>query len=400
VVRKRDDADPLLRGRLSLRQHGVGVQLVTGEGVFSAAAVDPGTTFLLRWLADVPGRRVLDMGCGYGPLALWLAAADPEREVLAVDRDALAVECTAAGATLNGLAERVTVRGSLGYDDLDADARFDLVVSNVPAKVGTAALRHLLLDAWHRLAPGGQVAIVVVERLAAEVAALLEGDDVVEVEHHRANRSYATWRYRLLGPPAGADAAPAFERGVYRRGVDAFAVGATTWEAATSYSISEFDTLDHATEAAVALLRSRPLDGPVAVLGCGQGHVALAVRASSGPATALRLVDRDLLALRTAGANLDGAVDLRHVARPAGSVAGCAAAVVALPPKQPVAVTAALLAPALRELPAGAPTLLHGRAADVARVVDLLGSAGLRLAMVERRAVRGGVAAFTVTPPP
>ena len=381
-------ADPLQRGRLTFRQHGVGIELVTGHGVFSAAGVDPGTAYLLRWLADVPGRRVLDVGCGYGPLALWLVAADPQRTAVAVDRDAVALECTAAGAAANAVADRVEVRASLGYDDLGADDRFDLVVSNVPAKVGPEALRHLLLDVWFHLEADGLVAVVVVDRLAREVGEVL-ADQAVEVQVQRANRGYATWQYRFRGPPAGATPGSGFDRGVYRRGRRRFEVGPTAWEATTSYTIPEFDTLGHSTEAAVELLAAHRIEAPVAVVGVGQGHVAAALAP-----TAVRLIDRDLLALRTAAENAGGDVECHHVGRPAGIVAGCGAAVVALPEKEPVTVTAGWLEPALVELGAGAPVVVHGRAVDVGRVVDRLG-----MVATDRRARRAGVAAFTVTPP-
>ena len=125
---------------------------------------------------------------------------------------------------------------------------------------------------------------------------------------------------------------------------------------------------------------------------------SLGVRRSRRP----RLVDRDLLALRTAAANL-GDVDVEPPAhRPAlpGTSPGARRAVVALPEKEPVSTTAALLGPAVAELPAGAPVVLHGRAADVGRVLELLRRHGPRL----RRAStgeprRGHAAVFTVTPP-
>lgn len=402
MPRRRPDAagDPLRRGVLVLRQHGVAVELVSGEGVFSAAAVDPGTAFLLRWIAGVDAARVLDLGCGYGPLGLWLAAADEGRAVLAVDRDAVALACTEAGAERNGLGERVRTRASLGYDDVDADAPFDLVVSNVPAKVGPSALRHLLLDSWFQLAPGGRVAVVVVSRLAPVVAELLAAEPAVVVDAHHANRGYGAWVFGFDGPPAG-DPGPGFERGVYARGRAAFTAGRTRWEASTSFTVAEFDTLSHGTVAAVELLERRRLDpsaGPVAVLGPGQGHLPAALRAIGGPDLPLRLIDRDLLALRTSAANVPG-VDSRHAAHPAGCLLGCAAAVAALPEKQPVSVTAELLAGALRDLGPGSPVVLHGRAADVSRVLDVLGQRGLRLAVRERRAHGSGAAAFAVTPP-
>jgi 16S rRNA G1207 methylase RsmC len=406
VARRSPPSDPLLRPPLHLRQHGVGVELVAAHGVFSATAVDPGTAFLLRWLASDPRSaswaRVLDVGCGYGPLALWLAAAGEARTVEAVDRDAVAVVCTADGAQRNGCADRVRVAGSLGYDDV-AGSGFDLVVSNVPAKVGPAALAHLLLDARFHLDPAGCVAIVVVDRLAATVRALLDGDPAVEVLDRHANRGYATWTYRFVGDPAGADPTPGFARGVYRRGTATFRAAGLEWTATTSFTLGEFDTLGHGTVATAELLARSPVPGPVAVVGVGQGHLALAARAAAGGQVPLRLVDRDLLALRTAAQNLGGpesGADARHVARPAGSLAGCASALVTLPDKQPVTVTAALLAPALAELGEGAPVVAHGRAADVARVLEALPRAGVTPVVRAKRTRSGHAAArFTVVPP-
>jgi 16S rRNA G1207 methylase RsmC len=401
-----DSTDVLERGRLTYRQHGVGVQLVVGHGVFSAAAVDPGTRFLLRWLATDPrvgaARRVLDLGCGYGPLGLWLAAAEPERQVVAVDRDAVAVECTARGAAVNGLDDRVRALGSLGYDALAGEAPFDLVVSNIPAKVGPAALRHLLGDAWFHLAPGGVMAVVAVARLAEAVGELL-GDPAVEVLDRHANRGYATWTWRFRQQPATADPRPGFDRGAYRRGEATFVAGRLRWRAVTSFTLAEFDTLSHGTVALARLLARRPPPGPVAVLGAGQGHTALAARAAAGSATPARLVDRDLLALHTAVANLGGdGVELRHTGRPLGNLRGCRSAIVALPDKQPVSVTAGLLASALAELPEEAPVLLHGRASDVSRVLDVLARRGSPLELTERESRAGHAAVrarLVVTPP-
>lgn len=398
---------PLERDRLRFRQHGVEVELVTGHGVFSAAAVDPGTRFLLRWLAESPHvegtRRVLDLGCGYGPFALWLAAADPARTVLAVDRDAGALACTRWGAEANGLAARVAVAPSLGYDDLDREDRFDLVVSNVPAKVGQAARSHLLFDSWWHLAPGGRVAVVVVDRLAGPVGEALAAEPAVEVLEHHANRGYACWIWRFRDRPSAAEPGAGFDRGAYRRGSGRFAAGRLAWSATTSTTIPEFDTLNRATVALARLLAAGPPAGPVAVVGVGQGHGALALRAAAGQPVPVRLVDRDLLALRTAAANLGGgAVEVRHTAHPAEAVDGCRSAIVTLPEKEPVSLTADLLAPALTRLGPGATVLLAGRSVDVARVLELLARRGCPLEVQRRQAVAGHAAVrarATVAPP-
>jgi hypothetical protein len=119
----------------------------------------------------------------------------------------------------------------------------------------------------------------------------------------------------------------------------------------------------------------------------------------------VRLVDRDLLALRTATANLGGDAEAHHVAAPtAETLAGVDLAVVALPEKEPVSVTAAVLGQALAG-PGGLDVVLHGRSADVSRVLELARRHGARLDVAERTkvgqhsAVRGQVARTRATPP-
>jgi SAM-dependent methyltransferase len=394
----------------------VGVQLVVLEGVFSSAGVDAGTKHLLRWLATdrfASASSVLDVGCGYGPLGLWLAAARPDRQVTAVDRDARAVEATLAGAAANGLADRVHVAGSLGYDDVDTST-FDLVVSNVPAKVGPAALSHLLLDARPHVGAEGLVAVVVVDRLAGAVAAVL-ADPAVDVVERHPSRAYTAFVYRFTADPAGAGVGGGggFDRGVYRRGRAGFRAAAASWEADVSFDLPEYDTLSHGTLAAVELLAGERGEGVpgsdiTVVAGTGQGHLPLALRAQPRARDLpLRLVDRDLLALRTAEANLLAVGGpppaIAHAGRlRAEHLDGAVLAVVALPEREPVAVTAAVLGAALRELAAPPTLVVHGRTSDVQRVLELLARDGARADVIDRRRHAGHSAAratISVTPP-
>ena len=119
------------------------------QALFSSHQIDVGTVRLLRSLkkraemAEV--HKVLDLGCGYGPLGLTLKSLVPQREVHLVDRDALALTYTLQNAALNQL-QAVSVYGSLGYDDVNG-RDFDLILSNIPGKVGAEAITHMVLDA-------------------------------------------------------------------------------------------------------------------------------------------------------------------------------------------------------------------------------------------------------------
>jgi 16S rRNA G1207 methylase RsmC len=145
------------------------LRLATGHGLFSADRLDDGTRLLLAHLpavladtdADVD---VLDLGCGYGALGLPIAATRPRTRVALVDRDLVAVAYAARNAETLGLTH-ARCHGGLGLRDLAADARFDAVLCNVPARLGEAAIAHLFEAGAARLRPGGVLHAVVIRDL-------------------------------------------------------------------------------------------------------------------------------------------------------------------------------------------------------------------------------------------
>jgi 16S rRNA (guanine1207-N2)-methyltransferase len=139
--------------------------LDTDRGVFSADAVDVGTGILLReGGAPAPSGTLVDVGCGYGPIALTLASRSPEASVLAVDVNERARALCHANAERAGL-DNVTV---VSPDDVADDLAVDEIWSNPPIRIGKPAL-HALLDGWlARLVPGGRAVLVVQKHLGAD----------------------------------------------------------------------------------------------------------------------------------------------------------------------------------------------------------------------------------------
>jgi 16S rRNA G1207 methylase RsmC len=101
---------------------------------------------------------VLDIGCGAGTVALALAARDPSIYVHAVDSNARAVECTLAGAELNGLSNvTAEVNGTGEYGN---GGVYDLAVANPPYYADFRIAR-LFVNAAHRsLRSGGRLLVV------------------------------------------------------------------------------------------------------------------------------------------------------------------------------------------------------------------------------------------------
>lgn len=139
------------------------VTLHSDRGVFSADQIDPGTGLLLL---DAPmpepgDANVLDLGCGYGPIARTLVQRAVGAHVWAVDVNSRARTLTAAN--LEGFAATVAAP-----DDVPDDVRFDLIWSNPPIRIGKQALHQLLTRWLDRLTPEGRAILVVQKHLGAD----------------------------------------------------------------------------------------------------------------------------------------------------------------------------------------------------------------------------------------
>jgi 16S rRNA (guanine1207-N2)-methyltransferase len=163
-----EPAAPGHRGRIEFTAAGRGYDLAVAAGVFSAGRLDPGTAVLLRKgglpTAATTG-TLLDLGCGYGPIACVLATEAPATTVYAVDVNSRARELTAENAAALGLAGRVRVAAP---DDVPEDVVFQQIWSNPPTHVGKTEL-HALLERWlPRLAPEGVVWLVINRNLGGD----------------------------------------------------------------------------------------------------------------------------------------------------------------------------------------------------------------------------------------
>lgn len=190
------DEEPPGPGSQSVRRvdlMGRSLEVRTGSGVFSADRLDPGTQVLLRHAGPVPGHGdLLDLGCGWGPLALALAGAAPAATVWAVDVNERARQLTAMNARDNGMSN-IAVRSP---GDLDDALQFAAIWSNPPIRIGKEALHALLLAWLPRLAPGGHAELVVQRNLGADslhrwLDAALPADSTVD-------RSASSKGYRVL----------------------------------------------------------------------------------------------------------------------------------------------------------------------------------------------------------
>ncbi|MGA8045325.1 MAG: methyltransferase [Dermatophilaceae bacterium] len=163
------------RRTLDLTLAGRAVTVSVAGGVFSPGGLDKGTAVLLGSVpAPPPEGTFLDLGCGWGPVALTMGMLSPAADVWAVDVNERALALTRDNAAGLGL-DRVRAATP---DEVPADVRFDLIWSNPPIRVGKAALHDLLRTWLPRLAPGGSAYLVVSKNLGADSLQRWVGDEL------------------------------------------------------------------------------------------------------------------------------------------------------------------------------------------------------------------------------
>lgn len=169
--------------------------LESPKGVFSNDGLDIGTRVLLDVAPEPPETgSLLDLGCGWGPIALHLALSAPTASVWAVDVNPDALSATARNAHTLSLSN---VRTSLP-DDVDDAVRFDAIWSNPPIRIGKAALHELLLRWLPRLTDDGEAWLVVQKHLGSDSLLRwlqqLDGFDAERVESKKNFRSLRVFR--------------------------------------------------------------------------------------------------------------------------------------------------------------------------------------------------------------
>lgn len=136
----------------------------TTWGIFSPEAIDEGTKLLLEHMEIPADADCLDIGCGYGPIGMTLARLAPQGQTLMVDKDFMAVEYANRNCAANGITN-AKAQLSNGLQHIDPALKFDLIVSNLPAKASKEQHYLFLFDSLARLKPGGRFYVVTINGL-------------------------------------------------------------------------------------------------------------------------------------------------------------------------------------------------------------------------------------------
>lgn len=184
--------DPTLNHKtksLVLKLDGVEVTLQSDRGVFSNKEVDEGSVILLKTLTkDSSFKAILDVGCGYGTLGLYLATKFKNSQVTMFDINERAVKLTEQNMNLNQITN-AQVYVANNYQALHKES-FDLIVLNPPIRAGKKVYYPLLSEARDYLTDGGKLVFVIRKSLGAESALKYVKDFYSHVELSRREHGF------------------------------------------------------------------------------------------------------------------------------------------------------------------------------------------------------------------
>ena len=146
-------------------------QFASDNGVFSKNTIDFGSQLLIESY-EVPPHlaqgKLLDVGCGYGPMGLSFAKAYPEMSVEMVDVNERAMDLAKRNAEANGI-QNVTIHESNTYDNVHAKD-YSVIISNPPIRAGKEVVHRILAEAYDHLVEEGQLVIVIQKKQGAPSA--------------------------------------------------------------------------------------------------------------------------------------------------------------------------------------------------------------------------------------
>ena len=141
----------------------------TDNGVFSKSKIDEGAYIFLKVLIplNLTG-RILDLGCGYGPIGLTIAQNSKEARIDLADINSRALALASKSSERLNLTSRVTILHSDIYEKIEGP--YDSIVVNPPIRAGKVVTYSMYSGAKQYLIDGGSLYIVIRRKQGAESA--------------------------------------------------------------------------------------------------------------------------------------------------------------------------------------------------------------------------------------
>jgi 16S rRNA (guanine1207-N2)-methyltransferase len=189
---------PLKAKSIEIPIAGVMRQVTTASGTFSPQQLDVGTEVLIDQMSESPASgNLLDLGCGWGPIALNLATLRPAATIWAVDVNTRSIELTEKNAKDLGINNIKTVLP----DQFPADITFSGIWSNPPIRIGKKQLHALLLSWLPRLEKDAEAFLVVQKNLGSDSLQKWLAEELsqgYEVTRHTSVKTYRVIKVKKL----------------------------------------------------------------------------------------------------------------------------------------------------------------------------------------------------------
>lgn len=160
VEHNRRVVEAILRGRT--------LKFMTDSGVFSKTGIDFGSQLLIASMQIPANARVLDMGCGYGPIGLSAALLATGGEVTMVDVNERALQLSMENARLNQIANVRMIQSDL-FTGL-VDEKFSHILTNPPIRAGKQVVHQLFDESYDHMRESGELWIVIQKKQGAASA--------------------------------------------------------------------------------------------------------------------------------------------------------------------------------------------------------------------------------------
>jgi len=166
------DENPTLESNvkeIKFSLYGQNYTYFTDNGVFSKSKIDEGTYIFLKVLLPLHlTGRILDLGCGYGPLGLTIAQNSKEARVNLADINSRALALASRSGERLNLTDRVTFLHSDIFEKIEGP--YDSIVVNPPIRAGKVVTYRMYLESKQYLIDGGSLYVVIRRKQGAESA--------------------------------------------------------------------------------------------------------------------------------------------------------------------------------------------------------------------------------------
>ena len=145
------------------------LSFVSDNGVFSKSTIDYGSRVLINAvdLKNIPAGNILDLGCGYGPIGLFLAKNNPDRNFTMVDVNNLALSLAKRNAEQNQI-ENVSIFASNVYENVEG--KFAAIITNPPVRAGKEVVDEMITGSYDHLEKDGTLTVVLQKKQGAPSA--------------------------------------------------------------------------------------------------------------------------------------------------------------------------------------------------------------------------------------